>query len=211
MSANELWTPTRVKNFMRELKMKATKWDENIVALAEKGSMSVEEFLKTDPITFGEKIWGKSKNVYIYHPTRKILGDSIYREMLYYYQNTPVQIAAQAFMDAKVAAIKEQKALGLTTYMGVSAENKAGWEYVFAENKAAKAAAAEVTRAVAEEERAAVEKAARYAAAVEAMESKSHIVFNPEDEEHEEDDHEKKTEWTCDTCSAVWRTKTKTE
>ena len=204
MSANELWTPTRVKNFMRELKMKATKWDENIVALAEKGSMSVEEFLATDPITFGEKIWGKDDWKYTngYPRVLKILGGRVYREMGYYYQRTPVQIAAQAYMDAKVAAIKEQKALGLTTYMGVPAEDKAGWECVFAENKAAKAAA---------EAAHAAEKSARYAAAVEAMESKSHIVFNPEDEEHEEDDHEKKTEWTCYTCSAVWRTKTKTE
>jgi hypothetical protein len=62
MSANDLWTPMRVKNFMRELKMNDTNWDENIVALAEKGSMSVEEFLETNPINFGERIWGKHDN-----------------------------------------------------------------------------------------------------------------------------------------------------
>ena len=133
----------RVKNFMRELKMKATKWDENIVALAEKGSMSVEEFLKTDPITFGEKIWGKHDWKYTsgYSRLERILGESTHREMWGYYVTTPAQLAARAYADAKVAAIKEQKALGLATYMGVSAQDKAGWEYVFAENKAAKAAA----------------------------------------------------------------------
>jgi len=155
MSANHLWTPTRVQNFMRELEMNDTNWDENIVALAEKGSMSVEEFLQTDPITFGEKIWGKDdwKCISTYPRVKKILGDSIYHEMLaHYYQmqhyhyKTPAQRAVkayeEAYEDAKVAAIKEQKALGLTTYMGVSAQDKTGWEYVFAENKAAKAAAA---------------------------------------------------------------------
>lgn len=142
MSANHLWNPMRVKNFMRELKMKATKWDENIVALAEKGSMSVEEFLKTDPITFGEKFWGKHDWKYTsgYSRLERILGESTHREMWGYYMNTPAQIAARAYEDAKVAAIKEQKALGLTTWM--STQDKADWEYVFAENKAAKAAAA---------------------------------------------------------------------
>jgi len=134
----------RVKNFMRELKMKATKWDENIVALAEKGSMSVEEFLKTDPITFGEKIWGKHDWKYTsgYSRLERILGESTHREMWGYYVNTPAQLAARAYEDAKFAARREQKALGLTTYMRVSAEDKTGWECVFAENKAAKAAAA---------------------------------------------------------------------
>jgi len=140
---------------MRELEMNDTNWDENIVALAEKGSMSVEEFLQTDPITFGEKIWGKDdwKCISTYPRVKKILGDSIYHEMLaHYYQmqhyhyKTPAQRAVkayeEAYEDAKVAAIKEQKALGLMTWQGVSAEDKAGWEYVFAENKAAKAKAA---------------------------------------------------------------------
>jgi hypothetical protein len=133
----------RVKNFMRELKMKPTKWDENIVALAEKGSMSVDEFLKTDPITFGEKIWGKHDWKYTsgYSRLERILGESTHREMWGYYVRTPAQLAARAYEDAKVAAIKEQKALGLATYMGVSAQDKTGWEYVFAENKAEKAAA----------------------------------------------------------------------
>jgi hypothetical protein len=40
-------------------------------------------------------------------------------------------------------------------------------------------------------------------------EVKNHIVFNPEDEEDEEE--VKTTEWTCQNCSAVWRTKTKTD
>ena len=320
MSANHLWNPMRVKNFMRELKMKATKWDENIVALAEKGSMSVEEFLKTDPITFGEKIWGKQDWKYTsgYSRIRKILGDSIYRDMLcHYYEIEHANAGARAFMDAKVAAIKEQMALGLATYMGVSAEDKTGWECVFAENKAAKAVAAvkaakaslealnEAEKAagvcqdgwhaaalehanalfklkeadaaladlrqkateqkewderyaaaveederyfagrtfeqvVADEEEAAAEKRAAKGGSVtvediksvmggtnmmakEALEIissekraqatavKNHIVFNPEDEEEEEDEHEAKTEWTCEMCSAVWRTKTKTE
>jgi len=137
MSANKLWNPTHVKNFMLELELEPTNWDENIAALAKKGSMSVEEFLETDPITFGEKIWGKDTwkyGSYVKYPkVYNILGEKTYREMLYYYQNTPEQIAVKAYEDAKVAAIKEQKALGLTTWL--SAKNEADWEYVFKENK----------------------------------------------------------------------------
>jgi hypothetical protein len=73
-----------------------------------------------------------------------------------------------------------------------------------------------------EEKEAAAEKRAQAVAEV-----KNHIVFNPEDEEDEEDEDEededeeddeddedeevKTAEWTCQTCSAVWRTKTKTD
>ena len=148
MPGNDLWTPMRVKNFMRELELVPTKWEENIVALAEQGRMTVEEFLATDPITFGEKIWGKCKNVYHKNKVWDILGERTYYEMLGAYYRAPAQVAAQAYMDAKVAAIKEQKALGLTSYMSVSAEDKAGWERVFAENKAMESleAAEEATR-----------------------------------------------------------------
>ena len=328
MSANELWTPTRVKNFMRELEMKATKWDENIVALSKRASMSVEEFLKTDPITFGEKIWGKDDWKYTngYPRVQRLVGEWTYYKMWRYYENTPVQRAEKVYKDAKALAIKEQKALGLTTWRSMRAEDKAGWEQVFAENKAAKAAAvagvaenkekeetsvwsrmvalraAEDAHRVAEhharwathaaggggarEAAHAAENAARYDAAVKALrdsvaaaeaavahekaavadekaaaekaaaeqakltkeaveavtaglqrqaaedrafayqqvaaweamdaraapaEPKKHIVFNPEDEEVEEDEEAKKTEWTCETCTAVWRTKTKTD
>jgi hypothetical protein len=128
----------RVKNFMRELELIPTKWEENIAALAEKGSMGVEEFLATDPITFGEKFWG-GKHDWKYNRVKKLLGESTYYQMLHYYHKTPAQLAVKAYEDAKVAAIKEQKALGLTTYMSLSAEDKTGWERVFAENKAERA------------------------------------------------------------------------
>ena len=85
---NELWTPIRVKNFMRELKMKATKWEENIAALAEKGSMSVEEFLATDPITFGNKVFGISSFSVL---NFKLLDASTYRDMMVYYNRAAAE------------------------------------------------------------------------------------------------------------------------
>ena len=233
MPGNDLWTPMRVKNFMRELELVPTKWEENIVALAEQGRMTVEEFLATDPITFGEKIWGKCKNVYDKNKVWDILGERTYYEMLGPYYRAPAQVAAKAFMDAKVAAIKEQKALGLTSYMSVSAEDKAGWERVFAENKAMESleAAEEATReaevakaavlAELDQEKAAEQQSKLAKEAVEAVtagwarQAAEDLAFaerqvaalrkimNPEEEIE--------TTWTCDACSAVWRTKTKTE
>ena len=115
MPGNHLWTPTRVNNFLRKLELAPTKWDENISLLSKKADMTVEEFLATDPITFGEKIWGKCKRVYDSNPVRDMLGERTFYQMLNYYYRAPAQVAAKAEMDAKVAAIKEQKALGLTT------------------------------------------------------------------------------------------------
>jgi len=277
MSANHLWTPMRVKNFMRELKMKATKWDENIVALAEKGSMSVEEFLKTDPITFGEKMWGKHDWKYTsgYSRLEKILGESTHREMWGYYVNTPAQLAAREAADALFARRREAGAAAAAAAAQLAALNEAekaagvcqdGWHGAALEHanalfklKEADTALAEAAAAAAASaaSRAAATRAAqkewdeRYAAAVEederyfagrtfdqvvadeeeaaaekraqaVAEVKNHIVFNPEDEEDEdeedededeedEDEEVKSSEWTCQTCSAVWRTKTKTD
>jgi hypothetical protein len=252
----------RVKNFMRELGLKQTNWEENIVALSKKGSMSVEEFLATDPITFGEKIWGKDDWKYTngYPRVQKLVGEWTYYKMWRYYENTPAQRAEKAYKDAKVAAIKKQEALGLTSWHGVRAEDKAGWEYVFAENKAAeeKAAAEQEAReaahaaekAAAEQEAReaahAAEKARRYDAAVEAHEQ---VVADEEQAKlskeaveavtkgwaqravedrafayqqvaaweamdaraAQAEPKEVESEWICQTCTAVWRTKTKVE
>jgi len=234
MPGNHLWNPTRVKNFMRELELVPTNWEENIVALAEKGRMTVEEFLATDPITFGEKFWGKNT-------IQTLLGDSTYREMLHYYRNTPAQLAVKAYEDAKVEAIKEQKALGLTTYMGVSAEDATGWDKVFTENYAARAAQARALKAAAaweelaeQEEAATAEEEAAVEAAWAEMEAEAEAQvakwaastpfggfkaaaaaatpfggFKAAAADKEAAAEHEKTKWACPTCSAVWRTKTK--
>ena len=77
---NHLWNAARVKNFMRAMELKPTKWDDNIAALAKAGSMTVDEFMKTNPVTYGEKV---------YYSTLKcsdILGDQIYSDMVRFRQ-----------------------------------------------------------------------------------------------------------------------------
>jgi hypothetical protein len=92
MSGNNLWNARRVEKFMRELKLVPTKWEDNIATLAKTAQITVEEFLTTDPITFSEKIWGKDsgydeiRRMHLDNlRTRKILGDSVYHEMLHQY------------------------------------------------------------------------------------------------------------------------------
>jgi hypothetical protein len=74
---------------MRALGCKPINWDENIVALAEKGGTTAEEFLATNPITFGEKIWGKydwNYGCYVNNPmAHDMLDDKIYYKILEHY------------------------------------------------------------------------------------------------------------------------------
>ena len=76
MVGNDLWNAARVKNFMRAMDLKPTKWDENIAALAKAGSMTVDEFMKTNPVTYGEKVF------YSTLKCRDILGVQLYNDMM---------------------------------------------------------------------------------------------------------------------------------
>ena len=104
MLGNYLWNATRVKNFMYELELVPTKWEMNIAALAEKGNMTVEQLLQTDPITFAQKIWGTEPD---WVPkTRNLLGRTNYYSMLEQYDRSgsPAEKAARDSILAKDAA-----------------------------------------------------------------------------------------------------------
>ena len=63
-----------MRNFVKELGGKCTKWEDNVLFLAEKAKMPVEKFLETDPISYGSKVWGS----FAKQKLMKLLGPSIY-------------------------------------------------------------------------------------------------------------------------------------
>ena len=72
---NRFWgEAARVRNFVKELGGKCTKWEDNVQFLAEKAKMPVEKFLETDPISYGSKVWGS----FAKQKLMKLLGPSIY-------------------------------------------------------------------------------------------------------------------------------------
>ena len=87
MVGNDLWNSIRVKNFVKGLGKKPTKWDENITFLAECANITVGEFLQTDPITVGIWLWGEDRR-YPGSPNpilQKIMGDRPYSECMQYH------------------------------------------------------------------------------------------------------------------------------
>jgi hypothetical protein len=95
----------------------------------------------------------------------------------------------------------------------VRAEDKAGWEYVFAENKAAEekaAAAAEQAKLSKEAVEAVSAGLARQAAEDRAFAYQQVAAWEAMDAAPPAP-KEVESEWICQTCTAVWRTKTKVE
>jgi len=89
MVGNNLWNSIRVKNFVKGLGKRPTKWDENIAFLAECAGITVTEFLQTDPISIGVSLWGYD-HIYSKSPNpiiAKIMTPGIYRECWAYYTN----------------------------------------------------------------------------------------------------------------------------
>lgn len=88
MVGNHLWNSIRVKNFVKGLNKKPTKWDENIAFLADKAGITVEKFLLTDPISYGVMIWGYDRK-YPGTPSsiiQKVMG-SVYNQCQWYYSS----------------------------------------------------------------------------------------------------------------------------
>jgi len=90
MLGNHLWNSIRVKNYVKELGKRPTKWDENIAFLSECANITPATFLETDPISFGIMIWGDN-NQYTSGPNpkmAKVMGYSNYSECMQYYYET---------------------------------------------------------------------------------------------------------------------------
>ena len=89
MVGNHLWNAARVRNFVKELNGKPTKWEENIDFLAKKVNITVDNFLQMDPVTYGVKLWGLSTRFYDPNSKiKKIMGYLNYREMWLIYMRT---------------------------------------------------------------------------------------------------------------------------
>ena len=116
---NHLWNAARVKNFMRALDLKPTKWNENIVALAKTGSMSVKKFMNTNPIAFAEKVfYNKLK-------CRDILGGQIYSEMVRFRELDSLAEAEKAARYAAAVEADERYYAGRTHEQVVADEEAA--------------------------------------------------------------------------------------
>ena len=112
MVGNDLWNSIRVKNFVKGLGKKPTKWTENIAFIAECANITVGEFLQTDPITVGIWLWGEDRR-YPGSPNpilQKIMGYSPYSEcmqlhaMVAYHKNAATA-AAEAVPPVATAPI----------------------------------------------------------------------------------------------------------
>ena len=202
MIGNALWNAKRVQHFLRELGVRPTKWEENIVHMAEMGRMSVAEFLATDPISYGVRVWGAD---YIArHNVKKILGVIIYNEILSQVneQNKLCPIKPEPLVrDEKQAALH-------TTYEKASAKyGDFDWKMMdeaYEKMDAAVKASASYERT----HKSDVSKPEATTAELHEVEptiavaNKNEIMGGYEQE---------KTKWKCPTCTAVWRTKAKTE
>lgn len=89
-----LWNPTRVRNFMKEIGLKPTKFEENMVELAKFVKVDIKTFKEMNPIEFGDRVWKyKVAKVGKYHPTRygecsvarKLLGRDNYEALWSHY------------------------------------------------------------------------------------------------------------------------------
>ena len=228
MIGNRFWNTSRVSNFLRELGVRPSRWQENIAHLAKIGEMSVEEFLVTDPISYSDIVWPYQHE----HDTvKKIIGIINYHEMLPYYNTTqegekPVTEQKNTIIDApaepkritreSLQSIYENATLEFEDAYSRVKHGECTWEEVneiYKEMDEAAMAVANYDKVHAsatagkktwEEADAAGEKAAEALLKLKEAEEKSK---KPLIEEFEQ----VKTKWACPTCSAVWRTKAKSE
>ena len=203
MIGNHLWNATRVQRFLRELGVRPTRWEENIAHMAEMGNMSVEEFLKTDPITYGIKIWGYRDQYGSPHQNvEKVLGVINYYQLLCKYGGTFLSTNDDALKAYSPHTLEEQVNLAKEDYERAAAEyEKCLNGEVDDESYASmsKAAYAEVTRTA----KIFIDLEKKIDEAAKKVEPPTMMVM--EDYEQEE------TKWECPTCTAVWRTKSKTD
>jgi ribosomal protein L12E/L44/L45/RPP1/RPP2 len=223
MIGNRFWNTSRVSNFLRELGVRPVRWQENIAHLAKIGEMSVEEFLVTDPISYSEIVWPYQHE---HHTVKKIIGIINYHEMLPYYTvaqqpEKPVAEEKTIISDAPVTrdtlqSIYENVTVEFEDAYSRVKHGECTWEEVneiYKEMDEAAMAVANYDKVHAsatagkktwEEADAAGEKAA------EALLKRKEAEEKPKKPLIEEFE-QVKTKWACPTCSAVWRTKAKSE
>jgi len=166
--------------------------------MAKIGKISVDEFLKMDPITYGVRVWGFDSE----QKLKSVLGLINYHEMMDVY-NGP---GFQAFTEIKKPTVPESP---LKTYEQANAE----FEKLYAQVKYRATTWDKVDEAYVKMEDALIalskhdQTDVAEKKAAEALQILKEAETRPLIEEFEQ----VKTKWSCPTCSAVWRTKAKTE
>jgi cell fate (sporulation/competence/biofilm development) regulator YmcA (YheA/YmcA/DUF963 family) len=203
MIGNDLWNATRVSNFLRAMGVRPTRWQENIAEMANIGKISVDEFLKMDPISYGVRVWGFDSD----QKLKNVLGVINYHEMLSAY-GAPRLLAMTS---AELETVVEPKPLDspLKTYEQANAE----FEKLYAQVKYRATTWDKVDEAYAKMEEAliALSKHDETDAAEKKTSEALQILKEAETKPLIEEFEQVKTKWSCPTCSAVWRTKAKTE
>jgi hypothetical protein len=182
--------------------VRPTRWQENIAEMAKIGNVSVDEFLKMDPIRYGVRVWGFDSD----QKLKNVLGVINYHEMLAAYGAPRVLAMAES-----KNTIVEPKPLDspLKTYEQANAE----FEELYAKVKYRATTWDKVDEAYVKMEDALIalskhdQTDVAEKKAAEALQILKEAETKPLIEEFEQ----VKTKWSCPTCSAVWRTKAKTE
>ena len=77
------WNTKNVSNFVRELNEKPTTYEKDVRFLANYAGISVKEFQRTDPISYGVMLWGNYSTPWgTTEPSqriRQVIGDAYYR------------------------------------------------------------------------------------------------------------------------------------
>jgi hypothetical protein len=201
MIGNDLWNATRVSNFLRAMGVRPTRWQENIAEMAKIGNVSVDEFLKMDPITYGVRVWGFDSD----QKLKNVLGVINYHEMLSAY-GAPWGKVDESKNTIVEPTVPESP---LKTYEQANAE----FEELYAKVKYRATTWDKVDEAYVKMEDALIalskhdQTDVAEKKAAEALQILKEAETKPLIEEFEQ----VKTKWSCPTCSAVWRTKAKTE
>ena len=185
MIGNHLWNATRVQRFLHELGVRPTRWEENIAQLALIGRMSVEDFLKTDPISYGVRVWGYEEHKAI----KKVLGIINFHQLWHYYaaakERDEAAKALLALGHVPTETLEEQVKVALKNYQRAAAEYDECLMFGGVDDEtyasSSKAAYDEVTRTA--------------------------TIFVDLEKKIDQAEQQR-TKWTCPSCTAVWRTKT---
>jgi hypothetical protein len=201
MIGNHLWNATRVNNFLRALGIRPTRWEENIAHLAKMAFMSVQEFMMTDPISYAEIMWDYDKQ---HNTVKNILGVINYFDLVPYYDMAkhnrsirPVKPKQQEMAKSFLGPLLSEPP-SVESLQASYEKANADFEDTYTSAKCG-ASSWDVVDEAYEKLDAAAQAVANYR---EPVAEKNEIV----------DDYEQvKTKWKCPTCTAVWRTKAKTE
>ena len=203
MIGNDLWNATRVSNFLRAMGVRPTRWQENIAEMAKIGNVSVDEFLKMDPIRYGVRVWGFDSD----QKLKNVLGVIKYHEMMAAY-GAP-RLLAMTSVDPPPLVEPKPLDFPLKTYEQANAE----FEELYAKVKYRGTTWDKVDEAYVKMEDAliALSKHDQTDVAEKKAAEALQILKSAETKPLIEEFEQVKTKWSCPTCSAVWRTKAKTE